>query len=101
MKKDKIILKEKDDTLQITITMSSIMPCIKSIKHYEPHFKAQDITKGKYFTGTMLENIADYFNDYLYQVIDNNSKQRQKEIRKEVQIEWTQSKSNQITVITE
>jgi len=81
MTKDKIILKEKDDALQISITMSSILPCIKAIQQYEPQFKPQDITNGKYFNGAMFESIADYFNDYLFQVIDNNSNQRTKEIR--------------------
>lgn len=81
MTKDKIILKEENDALQISITMSSIMPCIKAIKQYKPQFKPQDIANGKYFKSNLLETIAEYFNDYLFQAIDDNTNQRTKETR--------------------
>ena len=74
--KDNIILKDNDNTLQITIEMKSIIPCLRSIQQYKPHFKPQDITKEKWFSSGLIDKVTESFNECLYELIENNTPHR-------------------------
>lgn len=72
MKKNSISIKETAEHIEINIKMPSVKPCINSIKQYDPNFQAQDIIKEKqYFKNTLFDHIAEYYNELLYEEIEN------------------------------
>ncbi len=79
--KDSITINENNDNIEIIINMKSIIPCVNSIKQYNPRFHAKDIiTQSKFFNGTLIEDITDFYNEILFVAIENNNKENKGEI---------------------
>lgn len=75
-KADKLTINEKDDNIEIVLNMTSLIPCVNAIKQYNGKFNANDIMKDSHFRSSVLDDITEYFNGCLYEIIDKHDMER-------------------------
>ena len=81
-KRDTVSISDKEGAIEVTIKMTSIIPSIRAIQQYEKKFQAKDIIKEESrFEKSLYGFIAESFNNYLYELIDEASTDKNTQYR--------------------